>query len=50
MEVAGNVNSEMEIGYMEIKIGIGDWVEMEIGDWRLEIGDWRLEREIGDLY
>ena len=32
LEVAGNVNSEMEIGYMEIKIGIGDWVVMEIGD------------------
>ena len=44
---------------MEIKIGIGDWVE--IGDWRLEIDirdwrwrlemeirDWRLDMEIGD--
>ena len=33
---------------MEIKIGIGDWVEMEIGDWRLEIRDWRLEIGDGD--
>ena len=46
---------------MEIKIGIGDWVE--IGDWRwrleidirdwrwrleMEIRDWRLDMEIGD--
>ena len=31
---------------MEIKIGIGDWVEMEIGDQRLEIGDWRWRLEI----
>ena len=55
LEVAENallwseiVNSEMEIGYMEIKIGleIGWRWRLEIEDWRLEIGDWRWRLEI----
>ena len=37
---------------MEIKIGIGDWVEMEIGDQRLEMENcdqrWRLQMQVED--